>query len=57
MLVRIAEQIGYDELMKTISGFYREYAGKYPLKYSDFINFVNESYPKIGEQLNLLLTV
>lgn len=57
MLVRIAEQIGYDELMKTISGFYREYAGKYPLKYSDFINFVNESYPEIGEQLNLLLTV
>ena len=31
-LIRIAEQIGYGELMSVISGFYKEYAGKYPLK-------------------------
>lgn len=55
-LVRIAEQTGYDELMGIISGFYRKYAGKYPLKYMDFIDFVNESHPGTGDQLDLLLT-
>ena len=56
VLARIAEQIGYDELMNVISGFYKEYAGKYPLIYMDFINMVNESHAGIGNQLNLLLT-
>ena len=37
-LVRIAEQIGYGELMCVISRFYKEYAGKYSLKYTDFID-------------------
>lgn len=47
-LVRIAEQIEYGELMHVISGFYREYAGKYPLKYTDFINLLNESHSGVG---------
>lgn len=55
-LIRIAEQIGYGELMSVISGFYKEYAGKYPLKYTDFIDMVNESHAGVGDQLNLLLT-
>ena len=55
-LIRIAEQIGYGELMSVISGFYKEYAGKYPLKYTDFINMVNESHAGVGDQLNFLLT-
>lgn len=55
-LIRIAEQIGYGELMSVISGFYKEYAGKYPLKYTDFINMVNESHAGVGDQLDLLLT-
>lgn len=36
------------EMMHVISGFYREYAGKYPLKYTDFINLLNESYSGVG---------
>lgn len=55
-LISIAEQIGYGELMSVISGFYKEYAGKYPLKYTDFINKVNESHAGVGDQLNQLLT-
>ena len=42
--------------MSVISGFYKEYAGKYPLKYTDFINMVNESHAGVGDQLDLLLT-
>lgn len=55
-LVRIAEQIGYGELMCVISRFYKEYAGKYSLKYTDFIDMVNKSHAGIGDQLNQLLT-
>ena len=33
-----------------------EYAGKYPLKYTDFIDMVNESHAGVGDQLNQLLT-
>lgn len=44
------------EMMHVISGFYREYAGKYPLKYTDFINQLNESHPGVGDRLNRLLT-
>lgn len=52
----IAKEIGYDELMKAISRFYQEYAGKYPLKYTYFIDLLNESYNRIGDKLNLMLT-
>ena len=52
----IAKEIGYDELMKAISIFYQEYAGKYPLKYTYFIDLLNESYNRIGDKLNLMLT-
>lgn len=52
----IAKEIGYDGLMKVISRFYREYAGKYPLKYIDFINQLNESNAANGNKLNLLLS-
>lgn len=55
-LVRIAEQIGYGELMCVISRFYKEYAGKYSLKYTDFINLLNESHPGVGDRLNHMLT-
>lgn len=55
-LIRIAEEIGYSELMNIISGFYREYAEKYPLRYTDFIDMVNKSHAGVGDQLNLLLT-
>lgn len=55
-LIRIAEQIGYGELMNVISGFYKEHAGKYPLKYTDFIDMVNESHDGAGDKLDLLLT-
>lgn len=54
-LDRIAKEIGYDELMEIISGFYRGHAGKYPLKYADFINHVNESSAGIGDKLDSLL--
>lgn len=56
VLDRIAKEIGYNEWIAIISRFYREYAGKYPLKYTDFINLVNESHAGIGDKLNLLLT-
>lgn len=52
----IANEIGYDELIGIISRFYREYAGKHPLEYWDFINFVNECYDGVGDKLNTLLT-
>lgn len=52
----IAKEIGYDELMKAISKFYQEYAGKYPLKYTNFIDLLNESYNRIGDKLNFMLT-
>ena len=52
----IAKEIGYDELMKAISKFYQEYAGKYPLKYTNFIDLLNESYNRVGDKLNLMLT-
>ena len=55
-LIRIAEQIGYGELMSVISRFYKEYTEKYPLKYTDFIDIVNESHAGVGDQLDLLLT-
>lgn len=42
--------------MKAISKFYQEYAGKYPLKYTNFIDLLNESYNRIGDKLNLMLT-
>lgn len=51
----IAKEIGYDELMKAISRFYQKYAGKYPLKYTNFTDLLNESYNRIGDKLNLML--
>lgn len=51
----IAKEIGYDELTKVISRFYQEYAGKYPLKYTFFIDLLNESYNGVGDKLNFLL--
>ena len=47
----IAKKIGYDKLIEIISRFYSDYAGKYPLKCSDFINIVNKYYPKIEDLL------
>ena len=41
----IAQEIGYENLTKTISQFYRENAGKYPLRYSDLIKLLNKTYP------------
>lgn len=55
VLDRIAREIGYDRMMEIISGFYREYAGRYPLKYTDFINAVSEKDSGAGERLKLLL--
>ena len=52
----IAKEIGYEELMKVISKFYQEYAGKHPLKYTFFIDLLNESYNGVGDKLNLMLT-
>ena len=52
----IANEIGYDELAKVISKFYQEYAGKHPLKYTFFIDLLNESYNGVGDKLNLMLT-
>lgn len=52
----IAKEIGYEELMKVISKFYQKYAGKYPLKYMDFINLLNESNTATGNKLDLLLS-
>ena len=52
----IANEIGYDELTKVISKFYQEYAGKHPLKYTFFIDLLNESYNGVGDKLNLMLT-
>ena len=56
MLDRIAQEIGYDNLPEVISRFYRKYAGKHPLRYTDFINLVNKSHAGIGDRLNTLLT-
>lgn len=52
----IAKEIGYEKLMKVISKFYQKYAGKYPLKYMDFINLLNESDTATGNKLDLLLS-
>lgn len=52
----IAKEIGYDELIKVISDFYRRFAGKYPLEYIYFINLLNESFNGVGDKLNLMLS-
>lgn len=55
VLDRMAKKIGYDELAGIIAGFYREHAGKYPLKYTDFIDMVNASHAGAGDTLRHLL--
>ena len=55
VLDRMAKEIGYDELAGIIAVFYREYAGKYPLKYTDFIDMVNASHAGAGDTLRHLL--
>lgn len=51
ILDHIANKIGYEKLIHIISIFYQEYAGKYPLKCSDFIDLVSKYYPNIKELL------
>lgn len=46
----IAKQIGYDELMGLIAGFYRKYAGEYPLRYTDFIDMLHESKAGVAKK-------
>ena len=55
VLDRMAKEIGYDELAGIIAGFYREYAGKYPLKYTDFLDMVNASHAGARDTLRQLL--
>lgn len=57
VLERIAKEIGYEELMKIISDFYRRHAGKHPLKYTDFIDLLNDSHTGVGDQLDYLLNI
>lgn len=56
VLDRIARKIGYDQLIRIIATFYREHAGKYPLRYTDLIDLINTSEPGVGDELNDLLS-
>lgn len=56
VLDRIANEMGYDQLVDVISRFYRKYAGQYPLRYTDFIDMVNESKAGAGDRLHQLLS-
>lgn len=51
ILDRFAKEIGYENCISLISSFYQKYAGKPNLKYSDFINFVNSTWPNAANKL------
>lgn len=51
ILDRFAKEIGYENCISLISSFYQKYAGKPNLKYSDFINLVNSTWPNAANEL------
>ncbi len=51
----IAQKIGYDNLIESIALFYQQFAGKYPLCYNDFIELLIKQYPKVGNELNVMV--
>lgn len=51
ILDRFAKEIGYENCISLISSFYQKYAEKPNLKYSDFINLVNSTWPNAANKL------
>ncbi len=55
VLDRIAQKIGYDNLVSVIASFYHQYARKHPLSYNDFVKVLAKQYPEAGNELNTMV--
>ena len=51
VLDTMAREVGYENLIKLIAVFYQKNAGKSPLRYTDFINLIDETYPQVQNPL------